>query len=206
MIQMSKLQVKSKRFLKKNASTILTCIGGVGVIATAIMAVKEAPKAMQLIELAEKEKGEDLTKLEIVMVAGPVYIPSVMMGAATIACIFGANSLNKRQQAALMSAYAVLDNSYKEYKNKVVDLYGEETDEQIRREIAKDNYEADDEKEEDDGKQLFYDEYSDRYFRATNETVLRAEYEINKILSDDSYASLHEDYDLLGIDQVDYGQ
>lgn len=203
---MSKLQVKSKQFLKKNASTILTCIGGIGVIATAVMAVKETPKAIQLIETAENEKGESLTKLETVVVAGPVYIPSIIMGAATIACIFGANSLNKRQQAALMSAYAVLDNSYKEYKNKVTDLYGEETDEKIRGEIAKDKYKDEDIQTEDDGKQLFYDEYSGRYFRATNETVLKAEYEINKILSDDSYASLNEYYDLLGVDQVDYGQ
>ena len=45
-----------------------------------------------------------------------------------------------------------------------------------------------------------------RYFRATNETVMRAEYELNKLLSLDCYATLNEWYDLLGIEKVDYGE
>lgn len=204
---MSNLLKYSKRFLNKNASTIVTCIGGVGVIATAVIAVKETPKALSLIEEAKKEKGEELTTLEVVKVAGPVYIPAILTGVTTIACIFGANALNKRQQAALISAYTVLDNSYKEYKKKVTELYGEETDEKIRTELAKDNYkESEVDDENDDDKQLFYDQYSNRYFRASNEKVLMAEYEINRILADDCYASLNEFYDILGVDAVDYGE
>lgn len=83
---------------------------------TAVMAVKATPKALRLIEEAEKEKGKKLTKTETVKVAWTPYIPTVLVGASTIACIFGANVLNKRRQAALMSAYALLDSSYKEYK------------------------------------------------------------------------------------------
>ena len=113
--------------------------------------------------------------------------------------------MNKRQQAALMSAYALIDTSYKEYKNKVKELYGEEVDQKIRTEVAKDRFEDEESYHEDDGKQLFYDEYSNRYFRATNETVLRAEYEINRILVEDCYATLNEYYDLLNIPKVDYG-
>ena len=153
---MNKLLSQSKRFLKRNSSTILTCVGAAGVIATTITAVKATPKAMLLIQNAEEEKGEKLTKLEVVQVAGPVYIPSIMIGASTIACIFGANALNKRSQAALMSAYALVDNSFKEYKNKVSELYGEETDMRIREELAKDKYEESGIVAEDE-KQLFYD-------------------------------------------------
>ena len=43
------LQV-SKRFLDKNASTILTCLGGVGVVATAVITAKAAQKALSLID------------------------------------------------------------------------------------------------------------------------------------------------------------
>ena len=56
MREMEQLIRNSKRFLRKNASTILTCIGGVGVIATTVMAVKATPKAMQLIKAAEEKK------------------------------------------------------------------------------------------------------------------------------------------------------
>ncbi len=43
-------------FLKKNAGTILTCIGAVGVVATAVMSAKATPKAIELLEKAEAEK------------------------------------------------------------------------------------------------------------------------------------------------------
>ena len=56
---MEKLIRSSKRFLRKNGSTILTCVGGVGVVATTVMAVKATPKAIQLIKAAEEEKGEN---------------------------------------------------------------------------------------------------------------------------------------------------
>lgn len=201
---MNKLLSQSKRFLKRNSSTILTCIGAAGVIATTVTAVKATPKAMSLIQNAEEEKGEKLTKLEVVQVAGPVYIPSIMIGASTIACIFGANALNKRNQAALMSAYALVDNSFKEYKNKVSELYGEETDMRIREELAKDKYEESGIVAEDE-KQLFYDEYSKRYFNSTMEDVTKAEYNLNRALALSDYACLNEFYDLLGLPRTDYG-
>ena len=138
---MSNFAEKSKVFVRRNAPTILTCLGGAGVVATSILAVKATPKAITLLEEATKEKGEELTKLEVIKTAGPAYIPSIVMGASTIACIFGANILNQRRQAALMSAYALLDRSYKDYRRKVADLYGGEADSKVKEEIAKDKYE-----------------------------------------------------------------
>lgn len=199
---MNNLLHASKVFLKKNASTILTCVGGAGVVGTAIMAVKATPKALERIEAAEEIKGEKLTKTEAVRVAGPVYIPTVVTGAATVACIFGANVLNKNKQAALMSAYALLDNSYKEYREKVQELYGKEADVEVRKELAKDKHEKTIVTE---GKRLFYDEYSERYFESTIENVLEAEYKLNRMMAIDYGVYLNEFYELLGIDTVDYG-
>lgn len=202
---MNKVLRHSKMFVKRNSSTILTCIGGIGVIATAVMAVKATPKALACLEEAKQEKGEDLTKFEKVQAAGLVYVPTVLVGASTIACIFGANALNKKQQAALMSAYALLDNSYKDYKKKVGELYGEDADSRVQEEIVKDKYEESDH-EVSDNKQLFYDDYSGRYFESTMEDVLRAELEINKLLCVCGGAYLNEFYDALGIPPVDYGE
>ena len=201
---MNNLLHHSKLFLSRNASTILTCVGGAGVVATSIMAVKATPKALKSIEIAEEEKGEELTKMEVVRVAGPAYIPSVITGAATIACIFGANILNKRQQAAIMSAYALLDSSYKDYKQKVEELYGEDADERVQEEIAKDKYDES-EFEHDDDKWLFYDAFSGRYFEATPETVMQAEYRINRHLVMRDYAYLNEFYELVGLEPIESG-
>ena len=201
---MNKLVNQSKRFLNRNSSTILTCLGGAGVIVTSVLAVKATPKALKLLETAKEEKGEELTSFEVIRTAGPIYIPAIITGVSTIACIFGANVLNKRSQAALMSAYALLDNSYKDYKKKVVELYGEEADREVKSSIAKDKYEETDVKV-DDTKKLFFDFYSSRYFESTDEIVRKAEYDLNKELSIMSYASLNDFYDLLKIEKIDGG-
>lgn len=131
--------MRPNAFIKKNGATILTCLGAAGVIATAVTAVKATPKAMFLLNEARKEKGEPLTKLEVVKVAGPLYIPSILIGVSSIACIVGSNVLNKQKQAALVSAYTMLDQSYKEYKNKVIELYGDETDKAVEEELVKEH-------------------------------------------------------------------
>jgi hypothetical protein len=176
-------------------------VGAVGVVATTVMAVKATPKAIELLKTAKEKKGEELTKLERVKTAGPAYIPTVVTGAATIACIFSAEILNKRQQAALTSAYALLNQSYKEYKNKVDELYGEEAGEKVRAEIAKDNYKTSD-VEVHEGKQLFYDFFSGRYFESTLEHVRWAEYELNRSVSVNGGASVNEFYDYLGLEEL----
>ena len=201
---MSDLLSRAKLFTKKNASTILTCVGGVGVVATSVMAVKATPKVLTLLEKAKEEKGEELTKLETVRVAGPSYIPTVIVGTVTIACIFGANALNKRQQAALMSAYALLNESFTKYKNKMNELYGESSNIRIREEIAKDEYDESD-IEIEDNKQLFFDNFSLRYFESTIEDVQRAEYRLNRTLVMRDYVYLNEFYEMLGIPPLESG-
>ena len=200
---LQKLCSNAGQYLRRNSSTILTVVGAIGVGATAVAAVKDTPKALRLLESAKEEKGEELTKLETIKVAGPVYIPSIILGASTIACIVGANVLNKRQQAALMSAYALLDNSYKDYKKKAQELYGDDADIQIKKSIAEDKY-----KEADivvDNKQLFYDDFSGRYFESAMEDVIWAEYELNRAVSIYGSACLNDFYDFLNIPTTDYG-
>ena len=197
-----KLYFKSARFLKRESPTILTCVGAVGVVATAVTTAKATTKASKLLESAEEVKGEELTTLEKVNIAGPVYIPAVLFGAATISCIFGANILNKRQQAAMASAYALLDRSYKEYKSKVNELYGEDANKLIGEEIAKDKYEETD-IQVTNGKQLFYDDYSKRYFESTMDDVLRAEYELNRTMVMRGGVYLDEWYESLDLEPLE---
>ena len=205
------------QFLRKNGPTILTCIGAVGVVTTAALSVKATPKALQRLEEAKEEKGEELTKFEMVKAAGPSYIPAVISGVGTLACIFGANTLSRHQQAALSSAYALLDNSFKEYKAKLKELYGEEAHENIidaiAAEKAGDVYiqngymcgSCDLAVEEHGTPRLFYDEHSGRYFEATIEQVITAEYHLNRNYILRGYSYLNEFYEFLGIEETDYG-
>ena len=207
----------SKAYLKHNSSTILTAIGILGVAATSIMTAKATIKAFEIVNEEECEKKRELTKKEIVVLAGPSYFPAILVGASTIACILGANILNKRQQAMLSSAYALVNASFKEYKDKVKELYGEETHNNITNAIAvekaKDSHvvvsylggdcdlSIDDESEP----RLFYDEFSGRYFETTTEQVLEAEYHLNRNYILRGYADLNEFYEFLGLEKTDYG-
>lgn len=153
-------------------SNLLTCLGAAGVIGTAVLTAKATPKALRLLEEAKEEKGEDLTKLETVKLAGPAYIPAIAVGASTIACIFGANMLNRHMQASLMSAYALLENSYNRYRTKVLEMYGDEADESVKEAIAREVCEEIDEPLSED-KQLFLDFKTLRYFESTMSDVIQ---------------------------------
>lgn len=203
---MNKLLINSRIFLKRNASTILTCVGAVGVVATTVTAVQATPKAMKLIEEKKSEQGGELTKWEMVQTVAPAYIPSLLIGAGTLGCIFGANILNTRKQARLMSAYALLNQTHKTYRNKVKDIYGEDADQKVNEEMAKDKYEEEGIKLKDPEKMLFYDIFSRQYFESTETEVKEAEYLINRSLSIKDYVSAKEFYDFLGIPSVDSGE
>lgn len=204
--------------VKRYIPTILTCISAVGVVGTAILTAKATPKAAERIELAKKKKGEKLTKLETIKAAYKPYIPAALVGVGTIVCIFGTNTLNKRQQASLISVYALLDKSYKQYKNKVIELYGKETHDEIVEAIAVEtakevgitagclcNNTCLTDEESCGDPVLFYEEWSGRYFESTIEQVIAAEYHLNRNFCLRGYAILNEFYDFLGIDETDYG-
>ena len=200
-----RLYSKTELFLKRNGSTVLTVTGSIGVGATAVLAAKVTPKAIKLLDQATEEKGEKLTKLETVKIVGPTYTPSIIMGAATISCIFGANMLNMKRQAALMSAYALIDNSYKEYKKHVEELYGKGVNDNIKAAIAKGRFQDNIvvEKIEDGEKELFYDEFSKRYFRSTKLKIKEAECLINRDLKINDHAYANDFYKYLDLEPLD---
>lgn len=211
-LSLQKFYSKTRGYLHSNSATILTCIGAIGVIGTAIMAAQATPKALELLELAEQEKGEPLTKLEKVLNVAPAYIPTFAVGASTIACIFGANVLNKKHQAALTSAYALVDNAYKEYRNKVKEMFGEETDRKIRDSIMLDHRKDIDvytpgycSIDTSGEMRLFYEEHRGRYFESTMEAVINAEYHFNRNFAMRGYACLNEFYEFLGLDETEAG-
>lgn len=205
---------KSKLYLQKHASTILTLLGSAGVVLTTVTAVRATPKAMRLLEEATDEKGEELTNLEVVQTAGKVYIPTMLIGSTTIACIFGANIFNKRSQAVIASAYALLNESYDKYRSTVRTIYGEDTDDAIIARMVEDTedvyissdgfrlYTPD---EDESDKILFYDDMSKRYFNSTMANVINAQYHINRNLTLKGEVSLNEFYEFLGLESVEKG-
>lgn len=210
------------RKLKKFSPTVLSCAGAVGVVGTSVLAVKATPKALRKIRADSRNAHNDpdaYTKLEAFQSAWIYYIPSVVMGAATMICIFGANILNKHHQAAITSAYALLNDAYQDYKDKLKELYGEDAHRKIMEAIAvekaDDMYIAStgllggssldfDEHNPEDNR-LFYDSFSKRYFESSINRVIQAEYYLNRDFVIGGYRSVNDFYEFLGIEPISGG-
>lgn len=205
------------RSLKHATPTILTVVGAVGMVATVILAVKATPKAVEAVK-ADSRKNHDgdphaSTKSEAVKSAWKYYVPTAITGAATLMCIFGANALNRRQQASLTSAYALLNRSYADYKRKLKELYGDEAHDKVVEALAVEKSNApqlysynltsrvdtafEDASEEE---YLFYDRFGERYFHGTVGQVLQAEYHLNRNFCLRGYAGYNEFCEFLGIE------
>lgn len=127
--------------LRHSSPIILTCLSVVGVVGTTVMAVRATPKALRLIKAKKDELQTDkLTPVELVQTTWQCYIPSALLGASTIVCIIGIGVMNKRNQATLTSAYTMLNESYKQYRQAAKRVYGEDANDKINIEMTKDAY------------------------------------------------------------------
>lgn len=216
------LVARAGKSLKQASPTILSVLGAVGVVTTVIMAVRATPKALERIEDAKETKnlknGEDLTRMETIAACWQCYIPSTATGIATIGCILGANILNRRQQAALASAYALLNRTYQDYRKSVKNVFGEEGHKRVLDDMAVERVSENHTiytqgafesttldfcvPEEE---HLFYDIYSDRQFASTIGKVLQAEYHLNRIFALNGSVSLNDLYNYLGLEPVKDG-
>lgn len=196
------------RTCKDNGTTILTGLGLVGVASTAILTAKATPKALDILEEKEQYKkehyGKSLTRFEKFLAVIPPYLPAILMGTATGACILGVNQMHKNKEAALMSAYAVLNNSYKEYQHKVKEIFGEAGEKKVREEIEKDKF-LHEKYGSVDEKKLFYDEFSNRYFEMSLFELQVAVYDVNRIYNHIGELTLNEFYEFINLKPTDLG-
>lgn len=118
-------------FIKRNMPTILSIGAAIGVVVSNVLTNKASIKATLKIDEVEKKKHRELTFVEEVKVVAPIYAPSIVVGAATIGCIFGSNFLNKKQLAALAGAMSLLQANFKRYRDEVVHEVGKEKEEDI---------------------------------------------------------------------------
>ena len=186
------------------STILLTAVSVVGVVATAYLAAKETPKALELIKHEEEEvKYEPLTTFEKVQVTIPAYKWAIAAGIATIATVIFANVSSLKEVAALSAACAGLGEGFRKYKDKVADIFGEEADFAIREGISHDEHPlAVDAFDENERLFCFNDGVEDRFFTSTMAKVIAAEYELNKRLSTKYIVSLSDFYKLIGLEDL----
>lgn len=213
---------KMSKMLTKYGPTVLAVLASAGVVATAVFASKDAIKASNRIFTKKAQKTIDnneqvqLTKKETFVAAAPAYIPTIVTGAATIACIVGSTVLSKKSQASLMSAYALANVSYNQYRKAAKEVYGEDADIRIKERIAADKFNKDHmiydedafsirpnitgpEAIDNEDQVLFYEPYTERYFWSTVRRVTEAKLYLNKKLTIDGNCSVGQFLEYLGL-------
>ena len=190
--------------VRKNSPTILTGLSVAGLITTTVFAVKATPKALDLIHAEEDAMQERLTPMEMIKLTWKCYVPTTLMGVATIACMIGANSIHLRRNAALASAYSITEAALKEYHEKVVETLGENKARKIKDEIAKDKLKKDPISNKEvivtgKGDMLCYDVLSGRYFKNNIENLRRIQNDFNRNLINEMFVSLNELYYAMGL-------
>lgn len=140
--------------MKKNSPELLIASGVVLVVTGTVIACKRTAKAKEILEarkeeletiegvrnnpeFAEEYTDQDyrMDKVSLTMrTAGKLtltYLPSALVEGAGIACILGAYGIMKKRAAVLMAAYEAVSTAYLNYRNRVRDEFGEETEEAI---------------------------------------------------------------------------
>lgn len=178
------------------------------------------------IALADKNEKKELLKLrfEYALEYARMYAPAVLMiGGGLSMVIYGHRILNKRN-AALISAYATLEQAFNEYRNRVRTRYGANAEEDIY--YAREYEQATSTIEEDGKKKKvkkivpvvgevvgpyarFFDEESSKeYFKSfeSNRTFLLANMNMaNDKLHRDGFLLLNTVYEMLGLKQNSTG-
>lgn len=157
---------KTTMALKKHSPEILVVAGVVGAVASAVIACKATTKVGKITEEAkdmidsihEAEKngvtpaGETYTKedyqkdLAITYVQtgikyAKLYAPAVILGSLSVTSILASNNILRKRNVALGAAYAAIDKSYKEYRGRVIERFGEQVDKELKYNIKAKKFE-----------------------------------------------------------------
>lgn len=157
-----------------------------------------------------KTKIGTLSKKELIQLTWKFYIPAACMGAMTIGCVIGANSINQRRNAALASVYGLTEAAFREYKDKVIETIGKSKELQVRDDISSDKLKKDPLSEKEviftgKGEVLCYDSHSGRYFKSDMEKIRQATNDLNRTLMKDMFLTLNDLYYVLGLPNIDLG-
>lgn len=239
--------------LKKNSPKILMGVGIAGSVVSTVLACKATLKVKDIldeknetveqihncvedetVDYNEEDKKKDLTILyaQTGVKLAKLYLPSIALGALSIASIISGYKILNKRNVALAAAYTVVDKGFKNYRKNVVERFGEEVDRELRHNIKakqieekyidkdgnektrkKKVYEIAEDKKPGEGISeyaKFFDEWNtDEHSKDPeyNLMFLRKQQDYaNEVLKHQGYLFLNEVYDMLGIPRTQAGQ
>lgn len=142
--------------LKKHSPEILVVAGIAGTVVSAVLACKATTKVAEILDETKgtldtihegMETGaingqeyttEDGKKDTVVVYAqtgmklAKLYGPAIILGTLSITSILASNNILRKRNVALGAAYAAIDKSFKEYRGRVIERFGEQVDTELK--------------------------------------------------------------------------
>ena len=196
-------------FIIKKSPTILTALAVSGVVGTAVMTARATIIASEdYHNRPEEEKAR--RKSEFVSDYWRHFVPPIIMGSGTIACIIAGHSISTRRNLALASAYTLAERSLSEYQKEVREVIGEKKEQAIRDNLDRKRIEANPPGQNEiiitgKGETLCFDQYSGRYFKSDIDKIRKIESNLNKRLMVEMFLSLNEFYYEVGLSPIPLG-
>ena len=151
--------------LKKSSPELFIAAGIIGVIGGAVLACRATIKLSEILEetkedldhmrdyveengyseeYSEKDYQKDTTLVyaKTGVKIAKLYAPAIAVGTVSIISIVQSHRILSKRNAELAAAYAVIDKSFKDYRKRVVDRFGEELDKELKYGIRKETIET----------------------------------------------------------------
>lgn len=152
--------------LEKHSPEILVVVGVVGAVASAVIACKATTKVSRITEEAKdsidtihesaksgvtpsgESYSEEDSKKDLALVYvqtgikyAKLYAPAVILGTLSVTSILASNNILRKRNVALGAAYAAIDKSFKEYRGRVIERFGEQVDHELKYNIKAKKFE-----------------------------------------------------------------
>ena len=142
--------------LKKHSPDILVVAGIAGTVVSAVLACKATTKVAEILDETngtldtihegmktgaingQEYTTEDGKKDTVVVYAqtgmklAKLYGPAIILGTLSITSILASNNILRKRNVALGAAYAAIDKSFKEYRGRVIERFGEQVDTELK--------------------------------------------------------------------------
>lgn len=151
--------------LKKHSPEILVVAGIAGTVVSAVLACKATTKVAEILDETkgtldtihegmetgaingQEYTNEDGKKDTVVVYAqtgmklAKLYGPAIILGTLSITSILASNNILRKRNVALGAAYAAIDKSFKEYRGRVIERFGEQVDTELKYDIKAKKFE-----------------------------------------------------------------
>lgn len=89
---------------------------------------------LRVVEYTEEDAKKDLTIFYTkgALNVGKLYAPAATLGAISLTCILASHGIIHKRNTALAAAYTAVDSSFKDYRKRVTERFGEEMDRELK--------------------------------------------------------------------------